>query len=439
MLIKFRYLHNQIAEWAKRPNRKPALLRGARQVGKSFSVRHWANETIPQDCFAEINFESQGSFHSLFGGDLDAKRIIEQIQISTGKKLMQPNSLLFLDEIQACPRAIMALRYFYEQMPQLTLIAAGSLLEFAFDEISFPVGRVESLYAFPLRFPEFVAALGKQHLFQLLETHPLNLPVPEPAHNELLHLLRLYFRIGGMPEAVATYIKSNDLSAVSKVLGDLTTTYQDDFAKYGRRIDPLLLRSVYGALPYAVGLQRIKYAKLVPDVRSDRVAACLDALEYARVISRIFATSGDGLPLSASANYKAFKLNLLDIGIMQQMLGFDWSRLAPDTDLTTVANGQLAEQFVGQELRAGRSESSDYRLHYWDRSNPGSNAEVDYIIEHQSKVTPIEVKSGHRGQLKSLQVFHQERGNELAYILSQRNTEQLDWYRWVPLYFAGRL
>ena len=241
MTIQFRYLYNQIADWAERPNRKPLLLRGARQVGKSFTVRKWAKATKSEDCFVEINLESQVSFHSLFSGDLDAKRIVEQIQLITGKRLLTPNSLLFLDEIQACPRAIMALRYFYEELPQLTVIAAGSLLEFVFDEISFPVGRVESLYAFPLRFPEFVDALGKAHLRALLETHPLDTPLPEPVHNELLHLMRLYFRIGGMPEAVSTYVTSNDLGAVSQVLNDLVTTYQDDFAKYGRRIDPCLL------------------------------------------------------------------------------------------------------------------------------------------------------------------------------------------------------
>jgi predicted AAA+ superfamily ATPase len=428
-----------LTEWYNRKDRMPLLVRGARQVGKSYAIKAWAREHLGAENLLEINLEERPQLKSIFEKDLVVERIIDDLNLYTGFDLRAPNKILFIDEIQYCPQAIMALRYFYEKAPEIAVIGAGSLIEFVLKKISFPVGRIESLYFTPVTFFEFIDALGRGDFVKHLIQSDLNTPVPELIHRELLDLLTRYYRVGGMPKAIATYVETQNYNKVSEIHHNLLQTYRDDFAKYGEKIDWGVLRHTFSKIPFFVCKGKIIFAKIDQDTKAEKTRAALELLNYAGLIYHIYATSGGVLPLSTNARLDNFKLLFLDIGLLQHALGYDWQRLAPETELTDICEGQFAEQFVGQELIAAKTRHSKYALHYWDRNKPGSNAEVDYLIEYDNRPTPIEVKSGSKGTLRSLRQFIAEYAPQNAIVLSQRNIEMMEDIKLIPLYFACKI
>jgi predicted AAA+ superfamily ATPase len=438
-----RSLFSSLDIWLKRRDRRPLIVRGARQVGKSHAIRSWATKYFGTGGFLEINLEASSRFRKIFTEDLTAERILDQLNLLTGFNLRAPDRLLFIDEIQAVPEAITALRFLYEQYPDLPVIAAGSLLEFALAEQGTPVGRVEYLHVMPLSFREFLNALGRQHLADFIASYSLidgsTKSVPETVHDELLTLLQLYMRVGGMPKAVAAYAETRDISEVAREQQLILQAYEEDFPKYTRRTQLETLHLTFSRLPHIVGLQRVQYRKVDPDVRIEKIKRSLELLQQARVATRVTCSRAKVLPLAAEEKHEFFKLLHLDIGLLQHALGFNWQLLNPEADLSLICEGRFAEQFVGQELLAERSGSSLYQLHYWDRAVAGAEAEIDYLIEYGDAAVPLEVKSGLQGSLRSLHAYIAEFSPATAFVASQRNVARLGAIQWIPLYLAGQL
>lgn len=438
MLEFKRDIFNRLSSWLRKKDRRPILVRGARQVGKSFAIRTWAKSEFSAEEIFEINFEEKKSLHSIFKGDLDPQKILSDLSLASNYSPLK-HKIIFFDEIQSCPEAIMALRYFYEKMPEIPIIAAGSLIEFVLKEISFPVGRVESVYMFPFTFAEFLGAInGESYTNKFIALNPFE-EVVEPLHQELIKYLKLYYRIGGMPSVVRSYIETKDLPNVSLEQQNLLQAYRDDFAKYAKHSDWAVLTSVFNNLSRGVCRSKIKYVKLSSEYPSAKVKKALELLAHASLISKVNSTYSTNLPLIAGAKQEIFKLAFLDIGLLQQLSGFDWSKIEPDTELTKIQDGAFAEQFVAQELIATRPVNQRYSLHYWDRLAQGSSAEVDFIIEHEGKVIPLEVKSGNRGTLKSLEVYQGEVSPPYSIVVSQNNFSTNGQIKWIPLYQVGKL
>ncbi len=443
MKIIKRKLISQLTDWYKQGDRKPLLIRGARQVGKSWAVSEWAKKESLE--LLTINFEEQPQYISIFEKDLNVNRIIDEISAISGTALRNEKVVLFLDEIQKAPKAITALRYFYEKANDINVVAAGSLVEFVLEEQGLPVGRVQSLFVFPLTFTEFLYATGKNGLAEILdsfvfkETVRPNDKIAPVVHDELLSSLRLYFRIGGMPKVLSRYIETRDIIKASEEQSILIQGYADDFRKYAKKNDWVLLETIFRQMGQLAGGGQVKFSSIDSQSKSVQVRRALLALSHALIIHKILPTTADKLPLAAHAMDKRFKLAFLDIGLLHRILGFDWSNIDQNADLTDIAQGRFAEQFVAQEIIAARSNLERYALHYWHRLQPGSEAEVDFITEFNNRPVPIEVKSSPKGKLRSLDLYINQYESENALVLSQRNTEQMGKIQFLPLYFAAKI
>lgn len=437
MLRIKRKLISDLSSWVNSKDRKPLLVRGARQVGKSWAVQEWCRRESRK--LITLNFEENPRLIRLFDGDLDVQRIVNEISLLFNVSLGDPASVLFFDEIQRAPQAITALRYFYERRPELPVVAAGSLVEFILEEHGVPVGRVQSKFVYPLSFTEFLGALGKESLAEEIRSFDPNVPKPfaETVHFELLDYLKLYYRLGGMPKVVSAYVEDKDLRAAALEQATLVRGYMDDFRKYAKRADWALLETIFQKMGAMAGGPSIKFTTIDSQAKSMHVRRALLALERAMIIHKIRPTRAIGLPLSAHAVDKFFKLAFLDIGLLHNIMGFDWARVSSEADLTDVADGRFAEQFVAQEIITSRSDHSPYDLHYWTRSQSGSEAEVDFVVEQGNVPIPLEVKSGSKGRLKSLHLYQKELNCSQGFVFSQRNVQTQDKITFLPLYVAG--
>jgi len=390
-----RVAEDTLIAWQRSPRRKPLIIRGARQVGKTWLVEkglapHFTN-------LVKVDLEKRRDLHFLFAGNLEPKIILQGLEVSLGR-IVAGKTLLFFDEIQACPRAIMALRYFYEQMPELHVVAAGSLLEFAFADISVPVGRVEYLYLQPMTFFEYLGAVDKEPMAEQCRKSPAM--VAEAVQQMILSELKTYFFVGGMPECVQVFRDSGSLLEVFKVQSDILTSYRDDFAKYSPRMDTTCLDAVLPNTARMVG-EQLKYTRLNEGHSYQMNHKAFDLLAKARIIHKIPACNPSGLPLGASANPKKFKAAMLDIGLMQRLCQLPVDFEMKQDNLLAMYRGKLAEQFVAQEMLAQGRED----LFYWARDARSSSAEIDYLAVREGTIYPVEVKSGAGGSLRSLHLF----------------------------------
>ena len=382
--------------WKNNLNRKPLLVRGARQVGKTYSIKYFGETCFPdQTCYLDL--EKRRDCHGIFGDNLDAKLMVSKLEIALDKKIIPGETLLVLDEIQACPRAILALRYLYEELPALHVIAAGSLLELALGEISYPVGRVEHLFMYPLNFIEFLEATGNEFLKNWILELPNNLL--DTAHNKAREQLLLYFFVGGMPEAVCRFCETGSLKTTQKVHETIIDTYRNDFSKYISKIDPQCIDDIFTSCARKVGQQTI-YSKLTEGFSHYMIKKAFHFLCKAKIVHSVYATQAKGLPLGAGVRHKKFKTILLDIGLLQHLCNIPQDIIIKKPDLLTLYAGALAEQFVGQELIS--MQETVPQLYYWNRESKNSNAEVDFLSTLKHSIIPIEVKSGPSGKLRSL-------------------------------------
>ena len=401
-----------LEKWFSQDRRKPLVIRGARQVGKSTLVRLFA-EKHGLNLF-EVNLERYSRFDEVFKR-LDVKEILTEIEYFTGQgKINQENSLIFLDEIQSAPHAIKALRYFYEDFPQIPVIAAGSLLELTLSDHSFamPVGRMEYLFLGPMSFEEFLLAGPETQLLDLLNSFDFTNAFPQSAHRRLLELLRAYLLVGGMPEAVKEFLSSKHLEDVIRVHSSLLETYRDDFGKYARGGDLLRIQKVFDHTPLAVG-EKVVYRKIDGEAQSRETKKAIDLLAKAGIISRVHHASASGIPLRAGKKDKVFKLYFLDVGLMNRMCGIDHLPVSGfENDVPFINKGKMAEQFIAQHLLSMGFPHETPQLHYWLREGRAANAEVDFLIQAGGRILPIEVKAGKTGSLKSLHQFiHEKKQN----------------------------
>lgn len=434
-----RLIESHLNRWKEDRRRKPLILRGARQVGKTYTVEKFGSEAFGGD-FVAVDLEKHPEWRSLFEKNLEAKRILAELELVCRKKIQPGKTLLFLDEIQSAPRALMALRYFYENLPELHVVAAGSLLEFALQEISFPVGRVQFLELFPMNFAEFLLATGKEALADLILS-PLPSDVrdapSETVHRHLLDEVRTYFFVGGMPEAVRVYAETNSFQESFAVHAELVNAFRGDFAKYKPRVDPQCLEAVFRGTAKNAGRQ-IKYSQLAEGYSHPTLKRAFDVLCRARLAQKIESTSPAGLPLGMQADPGRFKALLLDLGLIHHFCGLPVEALATEKGLLSIYEGGLAEQFVGQEIRS----VPGHELFYWSRAEKSSSAEVDYLIAKEGKIYPIEVKSGPAGRLKSLHLLLEKYPNcPEGFVVSEAPPAELPEkrLRFVPLYRAYSL
>ncbi len=439
-----RTAEEQLSQWFSGRNRKPLVLRGARQVGKSTLVRMFAKEKGL--AIHEINLERHLYLGTVFrSGDIDS--IMGELQGLTGEISDQERSLLFLDEIHAVPEAIQALRYFYEDLPGLAVLAAGSLLEFTLSNHSFsmPVGRITYLHIAPMSFNEFLLAADPE-LHRFYSSWKLDHELPESRHQKLLLRQREYLLVGGMPEAVQTWIDSGLYSQVQDVQRSILDTYIDDFAKYARHSQLARLQRILRSIPANLG-RKIKYTNLSRDDRAAEVRSVIDLLCKARICTAVFHSDCPGLPLGAGRDDTVFKLLFLDSGLVCLQLGLTAAQLQKMDERTLVNEGPLAEQFVGQELLAMYGGKHAPELYYWLREGRTSNAELDFVISEQNTIIPVEVKAGKSGTLKSLHQFiaHKNVPRAVRFDLNRPSMQKLSVEGIscelisLPCYLAGRL
>ncbi len=399
-----RDIEQVLLNWKKETNRYPLLVRGARQVGKSYSIRKFGEKEFVN--LVEINFEQKPQFKECFN-TLEPQKIIEAISLLTQSDIVIGESLLFLDEIQECPEAITALRYFYEQMPGVHIIGAGSLLEFVIssENLRMPVGRIKYLYMRPLSFLEYLEATGDKRARKFIESTDWNNLPSKPVHQHLLSQVKKYSLLGGMPAVVSEYVSSGNINKCMEIQTLIIQTYRDDFGKYSSRVKHKYMEKIFYAVPKLIG-KKFKYSHVDVNMQSRDLNEALQLLEKAGVVYKIKQTSGNGLPLEAESKEKHFKTAFMDIGLMQNICGLNSTIFTTaDEDFIKINEGAIAEQFTAQELLAYQDCFQPAALFYWAREKRSSNAEVDYVIPHSAKAIPLEVKAGKTGTLKSLHLY----------------------------------
>ncbi len=426
-----RNIDQDLLDWKASNSRKPLLIRGARQVGKSTAVRNLGKEF---DFFIEINFDEQSQYSKLFNNQNSIEEILDQLTVITNTKIIEGKTLLFLDEIQACLPAISLLRYFYEKKPNLHVIAAGSLLEFALSDLpSFGVGRVRSMFLYPFSFTEFLNALNEKPLLKALNQSAPDKPINEMAHDKLKKLFKKFLIIGGMPEAVNTYISNGDLLEVQRVLDDLVISLQADFIKYKKRIPAERIKLVFEGIVRQVGM-KFRYSENHSSLSAFQIKQVIDLLEMAGLVHAVKHSSCNGIPLGAESSNKKQKFLVFDTGIYQRILGLNLASLLLKDDFELVNKGNISELFAGLELLKLNNCYEKSALFYWHREAKSSQAEVDYVIQKQDLIFPIEVKAGTKGAMQSLFLFMEEKKSKFGIRFSLENFSEFNKVKVYPLY-----
>ncbi|MBC8182841.1 ATP-binding protein [candidate division KSB1 bacterium] len=426
-----RSIIKKLLSWKTHQNRKPLIVRGARQVGKTWAVIDFGKNYF-EGTVHVVDLEKHPDWHRIFDNNLVTSNILTELEILLNNRIDPGKDLLFFDEIQSCPRAIMALRYFYEECPELHVIAAGSLLEFATKDISFPVGRVQFLNMYPLNFAEFLLASGKKAASDIILSQPTK--QPESIHNMLLEELRKYLFVGGMPECVKEYTRTGRIRESFEIQSDLVNAFRQDFSKYAPYSDKRCLNAVFSNIAKRIG-QQIKYSTLANGYSNPTIKKAFDLLCLAQVIRKVPSASPAGLPLNVSASERKFKALMVDVGLMQYLCGMPVNTEYVKDDLLAIYQGAMAEQFVGQELLSAKQDE----LYYWAREVKSSNAEVDFLIIKNGQIYPIEIKSGPSGKLKSLHLLLKSYPNiKNGYVFSCAPYSELPEQKLVflPLYYA---
>lgn len=443
-----RNIDQKLLEWKSSPRRKPLLIRGARQVGKSTAVRQLGKSF---KYFVEVNLEKQPTVRQLFSKDINVRRTCEIVSATLGIPVIAGETLLFIDEIQVSREAIMSLRYFKEDYPELHVIAAGSLLEFALEELpSFGVGRIRSLYMYPFSFDEFLLAQGLDTTVDYKRRASATSPLPEPVHNQLVEQLKTFYLVGGMPAAVTEWIESKSYLECSHVHNDILDTYQDDFSKYKSRISPVLLRKALRSVALQAG-GKFVYRQVAEDLHSSVIKDALRLLTLAGLVKPVVHTDGNGVPLGAEENSNYVKYLFLDLGLMQTMLGTPAAEILMSSDIDFVNKGAASEMFAGLELMKNHDCFSKADMYYWQNMARGTNAEIDYLIGKEGKVLPIEVKANTKGSMQSLWLFMRkkkihhavrtslENFGEFEHVDNNEEKDEVRHVKIVPLYALGNL
>ena len=420
----------QLTQWKNSQNRKPLVIRGARQVGKTWLMKEFGKQEFKN--FVYINFDSNPDMANLFEGSLQISRLISGLQIYSGQKITT-DTLLIFDEIQEVPRALSSLKYFCEDAPEYAVIAAGSLLGVALHKgTSFPVGKVDFMDLYPLSFTEFLNATGNENLVDLLQSGDWQLITT--FKNKYIELLRYYYFIGGMPEAVQTFIDENDFNAVRKVQQNILTAYEQDFSKHAPPEAVPRIRMVWQSIPSQLAKEnrRFVYGALRKGARAKDFELAIQWLKDCGLVQQVIRISKPSLPLPAYAD-EGFKMFLSDVGLLGAMSGLDAKTLLQGNKFFSEFKGALTEQYVAQELR------SELNLTpcYWSAEH--ATAEVDFVFQYQSEIYPVEVKAEENLKAKSLKVYSDKYTPAVAIRTSMSDYRHDDWLLNLPLYGISQI
>lgn len=425
----YRKYMQDLLEWKNRTNRKPLVIRGARQVGKTYLVREFGRKHF--DHFIEINFDEHSDSRSLFKHQ-DIDRVLQYIELAMDIPVHPGKTLLFLDEIQKAPEVFARLRYFFEKKPGLHVIAAGSLLDLVLVDHTFsmPVGRIEYLHMNPMDFKEFLYAVQADRLVEFIADFQLSEEIPDSLHTRLADYVTVYMYIGGMPASVREYAHSQSFRQCERELSSILDTLKDDFSKYGEKADTEMLRLVLDAAPTLVG-RKVKYTEISRERASATLKKAVDQLELAGILRRVQHSSGSRIPLRSERKERDFKLLFLDSGLLLRSLGLSITGQIYGQQVLS-NRGALAEQFVGQEWLGQFESYESPELYYWNRQKTGASAEVDYLFQIDGRVVPAEVKAGTTGSLKSLHVFVSEKNSPVALRYNMANPAADDVVSRIP-------
>lgn len=428
-----RKITQQLMEWNKSQTRKPLILNGARQVGKTFILREFGRENYKNTVY--INLESNGTVASIFNDDISPSKLIKYLEAETGERILPNETLIILDEIQSCERAVTSLKYFCEEAPEYHIAAAGSLLGVAINrnQTSFPVGKVMILRLFPLDFEEFLTATGNDLLIEeITECYTKMSPMNEGLHRKALDLYHDYLIVGGMPEAVKSYIETNSYIDVGLVQSSIIDSYTADMAKYASNSEAVKIRACYNAIPAQLAKDNKKFQyKVVQKGGSSTIfGASLEWLKQAGVTLECQRVDQGTMPLPVYADQTSFKIYMSDVGLLVNK-----SHMSVNTIITGESNifmGAVTENYIAQQLAA-----KNYPLYYWTVAN--SQAELDFVLQKDDKIYAIEVKKGDHVRSRSLSVFRQKYSPDYAIRFSQKNFGKTEDVISIPLYAAFML
>ncbi len=423
-----RILYNRLLSWKNDPKRKPLLLQGARQVGKTYLVNEFGQQAYGD--YIYLNFEQNPNLASLFEGELNPEKIIENMGFLIGRKINFTDTLIFFDEIQTVPRVLTSLKYFCEQAPEYHIIAAGSLLGVSIGkQSSFPVGKVNFMELYAMSFEEYLDAFGEGLLTEKLKIKNDNNPIPDILHDKLLTHLKMYLYLGGMPEVLQDYLDSRDISSARKIQHEIIEAYQRDFSKYTDKSQAIKISELWQSIPRQLAKEnkKFKYGDVRKRARASLYEQTIEWLKKAGLINVVYNISSAKMPLAGYADYSKFKIYLHDTGLLGAMLNLPSDLIVKPNDLFSEYKGAFIENFVAAEMVA----SGFKNLFYWTSK---SDAEVDFILEKNNKIYPVEVKSGLSRNTKSLRSYASKYNPELMYRLSPRNFTQSENFVNLPLY-----
>ncbi len=429
-----RFLYQQLLAWKSNEGRKPLLLQGARQVGKTFLLKEFAGREY-RDC-AYFNFEQNPELGKLFGSSLSPDILIESLSALMGRKIEPASTLIFFDEIQESPRAITSLKYFYEQAPEYHIVSAGSLLGVSVGKpTSFPVGKVSFMTLYPMSFFEYLVAMKEDMLVKRLKDQPFSKPLPEIFHEKLTRLFKYYLYIGGMPEVVQDYIKKKDIENVRRLQKEILNAYERDFSKHSSPSDAIRISQVWRSIPAQLAKEnkKFKYSEVKKGGRASRFEAAIEWLRKAGLIYAVYNIKVPKLPLASYVDDSKFKIYLLDSGLLGALLNIPSRVIIMGDKLFSEYNGAFVENFVSQELLVHLDSEE---IFYWTSK---SEAEVDFIVPIGSKIFPLEVKSGLSRRTKSLRVYAEKYNPSGIFRASPRNFTCDGDFTNIPLYAISLL
>ena len=425
-----RKITQQLIEWKNSTSRKPLILNGARQVGKTFILREFGRENYKNTVY--VNLESNGTIASMFSDDISPSKLIKYLEAETGERILPNETLIILDEIQSCERAVTSLKYFFEETPEYHIAAAGSLLGVAINrnQTSFPVGKVNVMRLYPLDFEEFLTATGNDLLIeQITECYNNMSPMNEALHKKAIGLYYDYLIVGGMPEAVKVFIETNSYIDSGLVQRSIIDSYTADMAKYASNSEAVKIRACYNSIPAQLAKDNKKFQyKVVQKGGSSTIfGASLEWLKQAGVTLECQRVEQGTMPLPVYADQTSFKIYMSDVGLLVNK-----SQMSVNTIITGEANifmGAVTENYIAQQLAA-----KNYPLYYWTVAN--SQAELDFVLQKDDKIYAIEVKKGEHVRSRSLSVFRQKFSPDYAIRFSQKNFGQTEDVISIPLYAA---
>lgn len=423
----YRIAIEKLFKWKKSKNRKPLIIEGARQVGKTWLMKEFGRQAYSDTVY--INFDSNSRMSDLFSSDLDTTRLIMGLELYVGHKINPENTLLIFDEVQEVPRALASLKYFYENVPQYHIVCAGSLLGIALHEgTSFPVGKVDFLKLYPLSFKEFMMATGQERFVELLDKQDFQMI--NSFKETYIDALKQYYFVGGMPEAVQSFADNKDFNEVRDIQKRILMAYEQDFSKHAPNEIVPKIRMIWNSIPSQLAKENKKfiYGLVREGGRAKEYETAIMWLADCGLVHKVSRVNGAGVPLKAYEDLKAFKLFVLDVGLLGCMVGLNQRTLLDGNYLFVEFKGALTEQYVCQQLKT----IEDLGVYYY--TNNRGSCEVDYVIDTGELIVPVEVKAEVNLKAKSLKTFRDKFSPEISVRTSMANYKEEDWLINLPLY-----